>query len=115
DFHSTRFSGSRVTALAFERAGTLLEGTAEGMVFAHRESGGADRTAPLVHVDRRVLGISAGGTRFLVRLPSSIRVYTDAGKLVSTIHARTPHAVLSPGGLGVATTQGKVAQLWDAS
>src|SRR5439155_17781181 len=40
---------------------------------------------------------------------------TDAGKLVSTIHARTPHAVLSPGGLGVATTQGKVAQLWDAS
>jgi WD40 repeat protein len=62
-----------------------------------------------------VLGISAGGDRFLVRLPSSVRVYTDAGKLVSTIPIAAQHAVLSPGGLGVATTQGKIAQLWDAS
>jgi WD40 repeat protein len=53
--------------------------------------------------------------RFLVRLEDSLRVYTDAGKLVSTIRTRTAHAVLSPGGLGVATTKGDAAQLWDAS
>src|SRR5262252_2966771 len=46
---------------------------------------------------------------------ASVRVYTDSGKLVSTINTRTPHAVLSPGGLGVATTKGRVAQLWNAS
>jgi WD40 repeat protein len=34
---------------------------------------------------------------------------------VSTIHVAAHHAVLSPGGLGVATTTGKVAELWDAS
>lgn len=62
-----------------------------------------------------VRSISTGGGRFLVRLPGSVRVYTDSGKLVSTIDAATPHAVLSPGGLGVATTRGKIAQLWDAS
>ena len=53
--------------------------------------------------------------RFLVRLPGSVRVYTDAGSLVSTIHTTAQHAVLSPGGLGVATTKGNIAQLWDAS
>ena len=44
-----------------------------------------------------------------------MRVYTEGGDLVSTIDVATPHAVLSPGGLGVATTKGTVAQLWDAS
>jgi WD40 repeat protein len=34
---------------------------------------------------------------------------------VSTIHTNALHAVLSPGGLGVATTKGDTAQLWDAS
>jgi WD40 repeat protein len=62
-----------------------------------------------------VLGLSAGGGRFLVRLPNSVRVYTDSGKAVSTIDVATQHAVLSPGGLGVATTKGDTAQLWDAS
>jgi len=69
----------------------------------------------LVRAGGRVLGLSTGGGRFLVRLPSSVRVYTDGGSLVSTIHTTAQHAVLSPGGLGVATTRGKVAQLWDAS
>jgi WD40 repeat protein len=63
----------------------------------------------------RVLGISTGGRRFLVRLPSMIRVYADSGKLVSTIHVTVQHAVLSPGGLGLATTKGENAQLWDTS
>jgi WD40 repeat protein len=44
-----------------------------------------------------------------------VRVYTDSGKPVSTIDVSTPHAVLSPGGLGVATTKGEIAELWDAS
>jgi WD40 repeat protein len=69
----------------------------------------------LVRVGGRVLGLSTGGGRFLVQLPSSVRVYTDSGKLVSTIHTVAQHAVLSPGGLGVATTKGEIAQLWDAS
>jgi len=42
-------------------------------------------------------------------------VYTDAGARVSTIGVAAQHAVLSPGGLGVATTKGKVAELWDAA
>jgi WD40 repeat protein len=77
--------------------------------------GYADGHPVLERVGGRVLGLSAGGGRFLVRLPSSVRVYTDSGKLVSTIDVAAQHAVLSPGGLGVATTKGTVAQLWDAS
>jgi WD40 repeat protein len=107
--------GSRITAIAAGRDGALLEGAADGSVYAHREVDGVDQVAPLARVGARVLGISAGGDRFLVRLPGSVRIYTDSGKLVSTIPTVTQHAVLSPGGLGVATTQGKVAQLWDAS
>jgi WD40 repeat protein len=108
-------TGSRITAIAFERGGTLLEGSADGSVYEHRAGNGLDQTAPLVDAAGPVRGISTGGGRFLVRLPSSVRVYTDSGKPVSTIPIATTHAVLSPGGLGVATTKGKVAQLWDGS
>ena len=52
---------------------------------------------------RPAAGASSSGCR------DSLRVYTDAGELVSTIHVAAQHAVLSPGGLGVATTRGKVA------
>jgi len=76
---------------------------------------GYGRSRAIAHVDGPVLGLSTGGGRFLVRLRDSLRVYTDTGTLVTTIRAATPHAVLSPGGLGVATTKGKVAELWDAS
>jgi WD40 repeat protein len=100
--------GLRITALAYESNGTLLLGSAAGTV---RGRGLRD----VLHVGARVLGISTGGERFLVRLPSSLRVYTDAGKLVSMIRTATQHAVLSPGGRGVATTKGDDAQLWDAS
>jgi WD40 repeat protein len=71
--------------------------------------------AVLAAVGNRVLGLSAARGRFLVRTPSMLRVYTDAGQLVSTIHTSAQHAVLSPGGLGVATTQGNKARLWDAT
>jgi WD40 repeat protein len=50
-----------------------------------------------------------------VRLADSLRVYTNAGKLVGTIRTTTQHAVLSPGGRGVATIKGGRAQLWDPS
>lgn len=97
------------TALAFASDGTLLVGSADGSVRGYGPS------RAIVHVDGPVRGLSTGGGRFLVRLRDSLRVYTDAGMPVSTIHVAAQHAVLSPGGLGVATTTGKVAELWDAS
>jgi WD40 repeat protein len=62
-----------------------------------------------------VLGLSSGGDRLLVRTANELLVYDNEGKLVSTIHTAADHATLSPGGLGVATTNGSVAQLWDAT
>ena len=97
------------TALAFTSDGTLLVGSADGSVRSY------GRSRAIAHVDGPVLGLSTGGGRFLVRLRDSLRVYTDAGTLVSTIEVAAQHAVLSPGGLGVATTKGTVAELWDAS
>ncbi len=99
--------GVDATALAVERGGRVLVGR-HGTVTS---SGGR----VLDVVGGRVLGLSTGGQRFLVRLADSVRVYTEEGDLVSTIGVATPHAVLSPGGLGVATTKGTRAQLWDAS
>jgi len=102
-------TAGRATALAFAGDGTLLVGSKDGSVRGYARSG------TIAQVGGPVLGISTGGGRFLVRLRDSLRVYTDAGTLVSTIHAAAQHAVLSPGGLGVATTKGTVAELWDAS
>jgi WD40 repeat protein len=99
--------GVGATALAFAK-GRALIGRKGGVFYA-------DGDPTLVREGGRVLGLSAGGGRFLVRLTSSVRVYSDSGKLLSTIGVATQHAVLSPGGLAVATTKGKVAQLWDAS
>jgi WD40 repeat protein len=97
------------TALAFTGDGTLLVGSADGSVRGYGRSG------VIAHVDGPVLGLSTGGGRFLVRLRDSLRVYTDAGAFVSSIEVAAQHAVLSPGGLGVATTKGTVAELWNAS
>jgi WD40 repeat protein len=105
-----------ISAVAFEHDGTLLTGTPDGVVSRWSTRGeGHMIGSPLLHHAGDVLAISAGGERFLVRTPRLVDVYTDAGELVSTIHTATPHAVLSPGGLGVATTRGTTAQLWDAS
>jgi WD40 repeat protein len=97
-----------VTALAFAGKRLLLGFAGHAGIAAN---GGIDWWP----VPGPVRSISTGGGRFLVRLPESVRVYTDSGDLVSTIPVATQHAVLSPGGLGVATTKGEVAQLWDAS
>ena len=103
-------------AVAFEPSGTLLTGSRSGIVQGWKwHPTGARPKPPLLHVGAPVVGLSTGGGRFLVRLPSSVRVYTDSGKLLSTIHTTAQHAVLSPGGLGVATTKGEIAQLWKAS
>jgi WD40 repeat protein len=105
-----------ISAVAFEHDGTLLAGTPDGIVSRwSTRAEGKQIGPPLLHHAGDVLSISTGGGRFLVRTPSLVRVYTDAGKLLSTIDVATPHAVLSPGGLGVATISGTIAQLWDAS
>jgi WD40 repeat protein len=111
---SERLTGDHVTALAFIGPGTIVLGTEGGRVFGWAPHEGLLITLN-VQVPGRVLGISVGGGRLLVRLPNQIRVYTDGGKPVSTIDTKAQHAVLSPGGLGVATTKGLVAQLWNAS
>ena len=100
--------GLRVTALASGADGALLTGSADGIVRRY----GTNRA---IHVGGPVLQLSTGGGRFVARLSDSLRVYTDAGKLVSTIRVAALHAVLSPDGLDVATTKGRTAQLWDAS
>jgi WD40 repeat protein len=100
--------GYQATALAFSRSGTLYVGSSDGLVRAY----GTNR---VIHVGAPVLGLSAGGERLLVRLSRSLRVYTDSGERVSTIDATAQHAVLSPGGLGAATTNGVDVYLWDAS
>jgi WD40 repeat protein len=100
--------GVDATAVAIERSGRVLLGRNGGV-------GYAAGNPILVREPGRVLGLSTGGHRFLVRLAREIRVYEDDGTLVSTIRTAAQHVTLSPGGLGVATTKGKVAQLWDAS
>jgi WD40 repeat protein len=104
--HLTRGVGA--TALALEGGRQVLMGRFGGVGYAAGHP-------ILVREKGRVLGLSTGGNRFLVRLANEIRVYGDGGPLISTIHTAAQHAVLSPGGLAVATTKGKVAQLWDAS
>jgi len=100
--------GVGATALAIERSGRVLLGRNGGVGYAARHP-------ILVREPGRVLALSTGGRRFLVRLAREIRIYEDDGTLVSTIRTAAQHATLSPGGLGVATTKGKIAQLWDAS
>ena len=105
-----------ISAVAFEPDGTLLAGSPDGAVGRWSTRGEGHMIGqPLLHGAGHVLAISTGGGRFLVRTPDLVEVYTDAGTPVSTIDTQTQHAVLSPGGLGVATTRGKVAQLWSAS
>jgi len=103
-----RTRGVGATALAFEDNGRLLLGRGDTVAFA-------DGHPVLLRTDGRVLGLSTGKGRFLVRLPGSLAVYRNGGSDLSTIHAAAQNAVLSPDGETVATTKGKDAQLWDAS
>jgi WD40 repeat protein len=76
---------------------------------------GVGLTSRFVRAGGRILGISAAGGRFAVRLAQQIRIYADDGTLVSSIHTSALQAVLSRDGLTLATTLGKKARLWDAS
>jgi WD40 repeat protein len=110
------FNGLHVTAFAFAGSGTLLAGSADGTVHEIRVSGaGVGLTSRFVRAGGRILGISAAGGRFAVRLAQQIRIYADDGTLVSSIHTSALQAVLSRDGLTLATTLGKKARLWDAS
>jgi WD40 repeat protein len=83
-----------------------------------REDGGvayADARGDIASVGAPVTGLSTGRGRILVRTSNEMRVLTTEGKRVSTIHFATEHAVLSPDGRFVATTEGKETQLWDAN
>jgi WD40 repeat protein len=100
--------GVDATALAVEKSGRVLLGRNGGV-------GYAEGHPVLVREPGRVVGLSTGGRRFLVRLARQIRIYEDDGTLVSTIRTAAQNATLSPGGLGVATTKGRIAQLWNAS
>jgi WD40 repeat protein len=100
--------GVDATALAFVGDGRLLLGRGGTVGYAAGHP-------VLTRVGGRVLGLSARYGRFLARTPSFVRVYTDAGVLLSTIHTHALRAALSPDGRTVATTKGKDAQLWDAS
>ena len=96
------YTGLAVSArpqLPFSGTGQVLLGRGHAV-------GYMDGHPILDEVGGPVLGLSAGGRRFAVRLPNEVQVYTDAGELVSRIHTDAQHAVLSPGGLGLATTKG---------
>jgi WD40 repeat protein len=67
------------------------------------------------HAGSPLRGLSAAGGRVLVQLARQLRVYKDDGELVSTVDTTAGRATLSPDGSTVATTKGKVAQLWDAA
>ncbi len=106
--HVGTLSGLKVTAVAPETNGLVVLGRADGGVDYFGGRALADVGAPVV-------GLSVGGHHILVNTGKELRVLSDDGKLVSTIHTAAQHATLSPGGLGVATSKGDVAQLWDAT
>src|SRR5581483_492430 len=105
-----KIRGEHVTAVAVPHPnGSVLIGRADGDV----EYLGVK--ALLARTGAPVLGLATGGDRILVRTAKQLRAYTFQGALVSTIRTAAQHATISPGGLGVATAEGKVAQLWDAT
>ncbi len=108
----TTTTGLGATAVAVTDKGIVLVGRADGSV---RTFGGLQ----LVAAGAPVLGLSTGRGRFLVRTARAVSVYTDSGTrlgtLLSTIPGATDRAKLSPGGLGLVTTKGDAAQLWDAT
>lgn len=100
--------GVGAKALAIAQSGGVLMGRGDTVAYFNGH--------PILdRVGGRVLGLATGRGRFLVRTPSMVRVYRDNGVLLSTIHTRALHAVLSREGGTVATTRGTVAQLWDAT
>jgi WD40 repeat protein len=101
-------------SVAFTPDGTLLTGGENGIVQGWSMAGPL-RLQFVVRAGDKVLGLSTGHGRFVALLERQVRVYDDDGRLLSTIHMTAGRATLSPDGSTVATTRGKVAQLWDAA
>jgi WD40 repeat protein len=105
----TTTRGLKASAVAVAGNGRVLLGRADGGV------GYAGAARYFAHVGARVVALATGGDRILAGTGTELRVFTSDGKLVSTIRTPALRATLSPDGRTVATTKGKVAQLWDAS
>ena len=112
--HYTVPDGDGVKAIALTNRGVVLAGGGQ-TVRAYAFRAELDPTGLVVHTGGPVADIATGGDRFVVRLAQQVKVYDDDGKLVSTIDTVTDHATLSPDGGTVATTKGKVVQLWNAA
>jgi WD40 repeat protein len=101
-----------ITAVAVQEDGRVLIGRADGGVGYF----GADGSR--AGVGAPVTGLSTGGDRILVSSRGGgldVLTFTGTGTFLSTMTATARHATLSPDGQTLATTKGKVAQLWDAS
>jgi WD40 repeat protein len=100
-------------AVAFTPQGMLLTAGANGVIQGWNLEA-IPKLGLVAHAGGKVLAISVGHDRFLVRLATQVRIYADDGRLLSTIETPAGHATLSPDGTTLATTRGKIAQLWDA-
>jgi WD40 repeat protein len=112
--HYTVPDGDGVNAIALTNRGVVLAGGGQ-TVRAYAFRGALDPTGLVVHAGGRIVDIATGGDHFVVRLAHEVKVYDDDGRLLSTITTAADRATLSPDGSTVATTKGKVAELWVAA
>jgi WD40 repeat protein len=103
-------SGMDVTAVAVQRDGRVVLGRSSGDVRYFGAAGIASVGAP-------VTGLWTGGDRILVNSAKGLDILTNTDGDWSSrrLTGTAEHAALSPGGLGVASTKGAVANLWDAT
>jgi WD40 repeat protein len=103
--------GKGVTAVAVRANGQVVLGRKDGGV------GYAGESTAFATVGAPVTGLWTGGDRILVNSAKGLDVLTNAGGAWSSrrLTGTAEHAAISPGGLGVASTRGAVANLWDAT
>jgi WD40 repeat protein len=103
--------GKGVTAVAVQANGQVVFGRKDGGV------GYVGVNTPFANVGAPVTGLWTGGDRILVNSAKGLVVLTNSGGAWSSrrLTGTADHAAISPGGLGVASTKGAVADLWDAT
>jgi WD40 repeat protein len=103
--------GKGVTAVAVQANGRVVLGRKDGGV------GYAGVNTPFARVPAPVTGLWTGGDRILVNSAKGLDVLNETPGSGSLLDLTGPvqHAAISPGGLGVASTKGAVADLWDAT
>jgi WD40 repeat protein len=103
--------GKGVTAVAVQANGQVVIGRKDGGV------GYAGVNTPFANVGAPVTGLWTGGDRVLVNSEKGLDVLTNTDGDWSSrrLTGTADHAAISPGGLGVASTKGAVADLWDAT